>query len=103
MRCLDRFCSLRTVEEKQILEVAAGKKDKPEPDCEIDAEHAEIDAEHVDVPEEDEDDGPPEEVIVSPVSDRSCIRDLWPFAYGKAYYNAMITGIIGSEAIAHFI
>ena len=101
MRCLDRFCSLRTVEEKQSLEVAEGKEKKPEPGCEIDAEHNEVQAD--DVAEEDEDDGPPEEVIVSPVCDRSCIRDLWPFAYGKEYYKAMIMGIIGSEAIAHFI
>ena len=101
MRCLDRFCALRTVEEKQTLEVAEGTAKKPAPDCEIDAEHAEVQAD--DVAEEDEDDGPPEEVIVSPVCDRSCIRDLWPFAYGKDYYHGLISGIIGSEAIAHFI
>ena len=102
MRCLDRHCPLRSVEEKLNLEVVEGTKDKPKPACEIDDEHTEFPV--ADVVEEDDDEGAAEEtIIIPPGTDRSCIRDLWPFAYGKEYYSALITGIVGSEAIAHFV
>ena len=84
------------------LEVVEGTKDKPKPACEIDDEHTEFPV--ADVVEEDDDEGAAEEtIIIPPGTDRSCIRDLWPFAYGKEYYSALITGIVGSEAIAHFV
>ena len=102
MRCLDRHCPLRSVEEKMNLEVVEGEKEKPPPFCEIDEEHNEFPV--ADVVEEDDDEGAAEEtIIIPPGTDRSCIRDLYPFAYGKEYYVAMITGIVGSEAIAHFV
>ena len=84
------------------LEVVEGAKVKPTPGCEIDEEHNEFPV--ADVVEEDDDEGAAEEtIIIPPGTDRSCIRDLYPFAYGKEFYVAMITGIVGSEAIAHFV
>ena len=45
----------------------------------------------------------PEETVINPAADRSCNRDLWPFAYGKDYYSALITGITGTQAITRFM
>ncbi len=83
LRCLDRNCPLRTLQEQQVLEMAECKPEKPQPNSEIDEGHAGAAA--IDFGEE-EDAGPEETIIVNPETDRSCIRDLWPFAYGKEYY-----------------
>ena len=78
--------------------MAECKPEKPKPNFEIGEENGEVAA--MDFGEEE--DAEPEETIIVPQTDRSCVRDLWPFAYGKEYYKNLFAGLLGSEAIAHF-
>jgi len=83
LRCLDRLCPLRSVTEQMAMAVTqSGGKDKE--NVEIHEDHCEVGID--DVGEEDDSDaeGRKEEIIMPP-SDRACIRDLWPFAYGREF------------------
>jgi hypothetical protein len=116
LRCLDATCPLRSIEERQALE--ANKDGGDVTTAELDADH--LEAVVPDRAEEGEEDDAPVGGHGSTVQGlgghgstvqglgpggQGCrvVRDVWPFAFPKDFYKALIGGILGTEGVSHFV
>ena len=99
LRCLDENCGLRSAEERQELELSSARDN---PKAELNVEHTEVAID--DQIQEEEDAGQKIEVVgVKGVTERTCIRDLWPYGMPREFYKTLLSKIVGSEAGAHFV
>ena len=96
LRCLDRHCPLRSLEERAelnaVLDAAAASDDASIPlSVEIDPDDQEAPGIDDEIEGEEEDaEGNPVEPI--PPQAR-CVQELWPFAFPKEWYKAIILGV----------
>ena len=105
LRCLDSQCPLRTQQENAALKQFGEPSAVPN-NSEIDADDREV--ENVDDQMQEETGTSTEndtalEELVPPGSRRDCIVDLWPFAFGKEYYKALLDGIAPNDSVDHLV
>ena len=51
----------------------------------------------------EEEGGAADEPTLGGLGRRDCVVDLWPFAFGKDYYKALIEGLAPNETISHLV
>ena len=108
LRCLDSQCPFRPQQEKTALLPQDGNLAAIPTNAEIHADDREH--EHVDSHMQDDSSSPDKDPIADvlaqllpPSGRRDCIVDLWPFAFGKEFYKALLDGVAPSESLDHLV
>ena len=108
LRCLDSQCPFRPQDEKTALMPLDGNLAQIPANSEIpaeDREHENVDA-HMQDDSSAPDKDPMADVLAQllpPSGRRDCIVDLWPFAFGKEFYKALIDGVAANESLDHMV